>query len=142
MPCPQLTEEAALDEASGFNIPAEPALQAQAKACRAEPEVRKAPGRPLGGLHSLPLDWLTAPGAALPPIPHRVPSPIPLCSPKAQATAPRPAAEEEELPWCCICNEDATLRCAGCDGDLYCVRCFRWVRVECPAGLGVLKADL
>lgn len=77
----QLTEEAALDEASGFNIPAEPALQAQAKACRAEPE--------------------------------------------AQATAPRPAAEEEELPWCCICNEDATLRCAGCDGDLYCVRCFR-----------------
>ncbi|XP_037017606.2 abscission/NoCut checkpoint regulator [Artibeus jamaicensis] len=77
----QLTEEAALDEASGFNIPAEPTLQAQAKACRAEPE--------------------------------------------AQATAPRPAAEEEELPWCCICNEDATLRCAGCDGDLYCVRCFR-----------------
>ncbi|KAM5340695.1 abscission/NoCut checkpoint regulator isoform 2-T2 [Glossophaga mutica] len=77
----QLTEEAALDEASGFNIPAEPSLQAQAKACRAEPE--------------------------------------------AQAAAPTPAAEEEELPWCCICNEDATLRCAGCDGDLYCVRCFR-----------------
>ncbi|KAF6133814.1 zinc finger FYVE-type containing 19 [Phyllostomus discolor] len=77
----QLTEEAALDEASGFNIPAEPVLQAQAKACRAEPE--------------------------------------------AQATALRPTAEEEELPWCCICNEDATLRCAGCDGDLYCVRCFR-----------------
>ncbi|XP_024423433.1 abscission/NoCut checkpoint regulator isoform X1 [Desmodus rotundus] len=77
----QLTEEAALDEASGFNIPAEPTLQARAKACSAEPE--------------------------------------------AQATTPRPAAEEEELPWCCICNEDATLRCAGCDGDLYCVRCFR-----------------
>ncbi|XP_011353226.1 abscission/NoCut checkpoint regulator isoform X2 [Pteropus vampyrus] len=77
----QLTEEAALDEASGFNIPAEPTLQPQAQCCRAEPEV--------------------------------------------QALAPRPDAEEEELPWCCICNEDATLRCAGCDGDLYCVRCFR-----------------
>ncbi|KAM7154427.1 abscission/NoCut checkpoint regulator isoform 3-T3 [Molossus nigricans] len=77
----QLTEEAALDEASGFNIPAEPMLQPRAKSCRAEP--------------------------------------------KAQAMAPRPEAEEKELPWCCICNEDAALRCAGCDGDLYCVRCFR-----------------
>uniref|UniRef100_A0A8C4PQZ1 Zinc finger FYVE-type containing 19 n=1 Tax=Equus asinus TaxID=9793 RepID=A0A8C4PQZ1_EQUAS len=77
----QLTEEAALDEASGFNIPMEPTPQPRAQSHRAEPE--------------------------------------------AQAMAPRPEAEEEELPWCCICNEDATLRCAGCDGDLYCARCFR-----------------
>uniref|UniRef100_A0A8C5VES1 Abscission/NoCut checkpoint regulator n=1 Tax=Microcebus murinus TaxID=30608 RepID=A0A8C5VES1_MICMU len=77
----QLTEEAALDEASGFNIPAEPAPRPRAQAHRAEPE--------------------------------------------AHAVDPRPEAEEEELPWCCICNEDATLRCAGCDGDLYCARCFR-----------------
>ncbi|VTJ55708.1 Hypothetical predicted protein [Marmota monax] len=77
----QLTEEAALDEASGFNIPVEPASRPQAPPCRTEP--------------------------------------------KAQVMAPRPEAKEEELPWCCICNEDATLRCAGCDGDLYCARCFR-----------------
>ncbi|XP_003640089.1 abscission/NoCut checkpoint regulator [Canis lupus baileyi] len=77
----QLTEEAALDEASGFNIPAEPAVRARAQSCRAEPEVK--------------------------------------------AVATRPEAEEEELPWCCICNEDATMRCADCDGDLYCARCFR-----------------
>ncbi|XP_042636824.1 abscission/NoCut checkpoint regulator [Orycteropus afer afer] len=75
----QLTEEAALDEASGFNIPAEPAHRPRVQPPRAEPE----------------------------------------------AGAPRPEAEAEELPWCCICNEDATLRCAGCDGDLYCARCFR-----------------
>ncbi|XP_063508659.1 abscission/NoCut checkpoint regulator isoform X3 [Pongo pygmaeus] len=77
----QLTEEAALDEASGFNIPAEQASRPRTQPCRAEPE--------------------------------------------AQDADPRPEAEEEELPWCCICNEDATLRCAGCDGDLFCARCFR-----------------
>ncbi|KAL7423260.1 Abscission/NoCut checkpoint regulator [Cryptotrichosporon argae] len=27
--------------------------------------------------------------------------------------------------WCCICNKDAELKCAGCDGDLYCLECWR-----------------
>nr|XP_006979270.1 abscission/NoCut checkpoint regulator isoform X1 [Peromyscus maniculatus bairdii] len=79
----QLTEEAALDEASGFNIPVEAAPR---------PRPRAQPSRAETETQSLP---------------------------------PGPQAEEEELPWCCICNEDATLRCAGCDGDLYCARCFR-----------------
>uniref|UniRef100_A0A8C5LE31 Abscission/NoCut checkpoint regulator n=1 Tax=Jaculus jaculus TaxID=51337 RepID=A0A8C5LE31_JACJA len=70
----QLTEEAVLDEASGFNIPVEPAAPSQAQPCRARTKTQ---------------------------------------------------AEEDELPWCCICNEDAILRCSGCDGDLYCARCFR-----------------
>ncbi|XP_061467399.1 abscission/NoCut checkpoint regulator isoform X2 [Rhineura floridana] len=88
----QLTEEAALDEASGFNIspdqsarpgiaqqePAKKAKQAQA------PVVAKS---------------LISPARAL-------------------------DSDEEELPWCCICNEDAALRCHACDDDLYCQRCF------------------
>ncbi|KAI9651797.1 MAG: hypothetical protein M1831_007579 [Alyxoria varia] len=32
--------------------------------------------------------------------------------------------EDEIESWCTICLEDATVRCVGCDGDLYCERCW------------------
>ncbi|NWS33505.1 ANCHR regulator, partial [Polioptila caerulea] len=77
----QLTEEAALDEASGFNIPPDQTIQ---------------PGPSQHNLHT----------------------------PATTVLAKADDSDEDELPWCCICNEDATLRCHGCDGDLYCQRCF------------------
>lgn len=37
----------------------------------------------------------------------------------------KPENVNEELPWCTICNEDAIVRCIGCDGDLFCRSCFK-----------------
>ncbi|NWV68090.1 ANCHR regulator, partial [Malurus elegans] len=85
----QLTEEAALDEASGFNIPP---------------------------------DQTTQPGSSQQNLSKKAKQKS--HTPTTTALVRADDSDEDELPWCCICNEDATLRCHGCDGDLYCQRCF------------------
>lgn len=37
--------------------------------------------------------------------------------------------DEDEGTWCTVCLEDATLRCLGCDDDVYCTRCWREMHV-------------
>ncbi|KAH8596749.1 hypothetical protein B0O99DRAFT_509483 [Bisporella sp. PMI_857] len=32
--------------------------------------------------------------------------------------------DSESDGWCIICTDDATVKCSGCDGDLYCGRCW------------------
>lgn len=33
--------------------------------------------------------------------------------------------DEEVESWCIICQDDATVKCFGCDGDLYCASCWK-----------------
>ncbi|EXJ74291.1 uncharacterized protein A1O5_02587 [Cladophialophora psammophila CBS 110553] len=48
-------------------------------------------------------------------------------STKSSSSASKPNigfTDEEIDTWCIICNDDATLQCIGCDGDLYCTNCW------------------
>ena len=41
-----------------------------------------------------------------------------------QTKSPR-FTDEEIDSWCIICSDDATVKCLGCDGELYCAKCWR-----------------
>lgn len=44
---------------------------------------------------------------------------------KPIATIQKKFTDEEIDTWCIICQDDATIKCVGCDGDLYCAGCWR-----------------
>lgn len=73
------------------------------------------------------LDLPSAP-LALPSIPQSLPS-----APTFQPSVKPPAVTTNNITkypdaeietWCGICNDDATFKCLGCDGELYCGNCW------------------
>ncbi|KAG9203594.1 hypothetical protein G6514_002612 [Epicoccum nigrum] len=56
----------------------------------------------------------------LPSAPSFAPSAKP---PKVESSLQQKLDEEIDT-WCIICQDDATLKCLGCDGDLYCRNCW------------------
>ncbi|RYP03918.1 hypothetical protein DL764_004794 [Monosporascus ibericus] len=42
--------------------------------------------------------------------------------------------DEDQRSWCVVCLEDGTVRCLGCDGDVYCARCWKEMHVGPRAG--------
>ncbi|RYP60689.1 hypothetical protein DL771_010420 [Monosporascus sp. 5C6A] len=42
--------------------------------------------------------------------------------------------DEDQRSWCVVCLENGAVRCLGCDGDVYCARCWREMHVGPRAG--------
>lgn len=42
--------------------------------------------------------------------------------------------DEDQKTWCIVCLEDGTIRCFGCDDDVYCARCWKEMHVGPRAG--------
>ncbi|CAJ0548551.1 Ff.00g021640.m01.CDS01 [Fusarium sp. VM40] len=57
---------------------------------------------------------------ALPSVPTSKPSGQPV----KRLTTRTNYTDNDVESWCTVCLEDATLRCPGCDGDVYCTRCW------------------
>ncbi|KAF5020947.1 hypothetical protein F66182_7028 [Fusarium sp. NRRL 66182] len=59
------------------------------------------------------------PSLALPSVPTSKPS-----KPVSRLTSRTNYTDDDVESWCTVCLEDATLRCPGCEDDVYCTRCW------------------
>lgn len=67
----------------------------------------------------------------LPSAPSFKPSDQPL-----KGVVKKPTYTDDEIDtWCVICSEDATVRCIGCEGDLYCATCWKEGHMGPDAGM-------
>ncbi len=58
-----------------------------------------------------------------------VPTSRPAGKPVKRLTSRTNYTDDDVDSWCTVCLEDATLRCLGCDDDVYCTRCWKEMHV-------------
>lgn len=63
-----------------------------------------------------------------------VPTSKPSGKPVNRLTSRTNYTDDDVDSWCTVCLEDATLRCPGCDDDVYCTRCWREMHIGPNAG--------
>jgi hypothetical protein len=82
-------------------------------------------------LPSVPKNSLASPAfpspAAISTPPSFILPSTPTAAPSTRKPKPNPSgfSNEEIDSWCVICCANATVKCFGCDGDLYCLGCWR-----------------
>ena len=67
------------------------------------------------------------------------PTAAPSWKPKVSSKKTKPKlpkfTDDEIDSWCVICNDDGTVKCIDCEGDLYCTKCWKEGHVGKDAGL-------
>ncbi|KAI4223301.1 MAG: hypothetical protein L6R36_005537 [Xanthoria steineri] len=83
------------------------------------------PSSPTTTTSTKPSQTTTPPPPVIPPTP-LFPS-VPTSHPSSHKPAPKstPTNKDPTATWCTICLADATVRCPGCDNELFCTRCWR-----------------
>lgn len=129
-PLPDLPSTA--DDGSGLTLPTVPTI------LQDPVPASKAPDDPFESSIAVRLAALKGPGHkpittdafGLPSAPTFQPEDRPV--PKV---AKKPGYSDDDMKtWCIVCLEEATVRCMGCDGDVYCARCWREMHVGPSAG--------
>ncbi|KAI1766655.1 hypothetical protein GGR53DRAFT_485372 [Hypoxylon sp. FL1150] len=89
------------------------------------------------------LNVQSPPARTLPSVPDADVDTFGLPTAPSFAPADRPApglvkrhgyTDEDQKTWCVVCLEDGSIKCLGCDGDVYCARCWREMHVGPSAG--------
>ncbi|KAF7953498.1 uncharacterized protein EAE97_000897 [Botrytis byssoidea] len=81
----------------------------------------------LKGLGSTPVSALGLPSAP-------TTKPVDKMAKETKGKGLKKYTDEEMDTWCIICQDDATIQCVGCEGDLYCARCWKEGHMGVDAG--------
>ena len=122
----QILDEVELETAHGSNVRDDPSITGQSIDTKDNNAENSSAPRLPSAPTPLPASAITDRRGLIVDLPS-----VPIFPPskKALMNVSKPKAlrftNEEIDSWCIICSDDATVRCLGCDGDVYCAKCWR-----------------